>query len=95
MAGQGFKTNLRPNFTASAMWNDRMGQAPVLRDGEVIGAVRHFNEDNSKQRCIELLGDEAVKTSEVEGGIYGPRECPVIIAPEFRSVTVISLLTYR
>lgn len=67
MAGQGFKTNLRPNFTASAMWNDRMGQTPVLRDGEVIGAVRHFNEDSSKQRCIELLGDEAVKTSEVEG----------------------------
>ncbi len=72
-----------------------MGQAPVLRDGEVIGAVRHFNEDNSKQRCIELLGDEAVKTSEVEGGIYGPRKCPVIIAPAFRSVTVISLLTCR
>ena len=44
-----------------------MGQTPVLRDGEVIGAVRHFNEDNSKQRCIELLGDEAVKTSQVEG----------------------------
>lgn len=71
-----------------------MGQTPVVRNGEVIGAVRHFNEDTSKQRCIELLGDEAVKTSEV-GGIYGPRECPVIIAPEFRSVTVISLLTYR
>ena len=67
MAGQGFKTNLRPNFTASAMWTDRMGQTPVLRDGEVIGAVRHFNEDNSKQRCIELLGDETVKTSQVEG----------------------------
>ncbi|MGE8585846.1 MULTISPECIES: DUF4172 domain-containing protein [Agrobacterium] len=67
MAGQGFKTNLRPNFTASAMWTDRMGQTPVLRNGEVIGAVRHFNEDNSKQRCIELLGDETVKTSQVEG----------------------------
>ncbi len=61
-----------------------MGQTPVVRNGEVIGAVRHFNEDNSKQLCIELLGDEAVKTSEVEGRIYGPRKCPVIIAPEFR-----------
>ncbi|WP_419456751.1 DUF4172 domain-containing protein [Agrobacterium tumefaciens] len=67
MAGQGLKTNLRPNFTPSAMWTDRMGQTPVLRNGEVVGAVRHFNEDNSKQRCIELLGDETVKTSQVEG----------------------------
>lgn len=50
-----------------------MGQTPVLRDGEVVGAVRHFNEDNSKQRCIELLGDEAVKTSEVEGGGFMDR----------------------
>ncbi|KAA3498776.1 DUF4172 domain-containing protein [Agrobacterium tumefaciens] len=49
------------------MWTDRMGQTPVLRNGEVVGAVRHFNEDNSKQRCIELLGDETVKTSQVEG----------------------------
>lgn len=47
-----------------------MGQTPVLRDGEVIGAVRHFNEDNSKQLCIELLGDEAVKTSQVEGNLW-------------------------
>lgn len=78
MAGQGLKTDCGPtalrasisSFTASAMWTDRMGQTPVLRDGEVIGAVRHFNEDNSKQLCIELLGDEAVKTSEVEGNLW-------------------------
>lgn len=35
--------------------------------GEVIGAVRHFNEDDSNQLRIELLSDEAVKTSEIEG----------------------------
>ncbi len=35
--------------------------------GEVIGAVRHFNEDDGRQLRIELLSDEAVKTSEIEG----------------------------
>lgn len=35
--------------------------------GEVIGAVRHFNDDDSNQLRIELLSDEAVKTSEIEG----------------------------
>ena len=35
--------------------------------GEVIGAVRHFNEDDSRQLRIELLSDEALKTSEIEG----------------------------
>ncbi|WP_025661509.1 Fic family protein [Rhizobium sp. IBUN] len=35
--------------------------------GEVIGAVRHFNEDDSSQLRIELLSDEAIKTSEIEG----------------------------
>ncbi|UWU25618.1 Fic family protein (plasmid) [Rhizobium sp. CB3060] len=35
--------------------------------GEVIGAVRHFNEEDGKSLRIELLSDEAVKTSEIEG----------------------------
>ncbi|EKF61561.1 hypothetical protein QWE_00115 [Agrobacterium albertimagni AOL15] len=35
--------------------------------GEAIGAVRHFNDDDSYQLRIELLSDEAVKTSEIEG----------------------------
>jgi Fic family protein len=33
----------------------------------VIGAVRHFSEDDSSQLRIELLSDEAVKTSQIEG----------------------------
>ncbi|MFS8048760.1 Fic family protein [Rhizobium sp. BR 314] len=35
--------------------------------GEVIGAVRHFNQDDNSQLRIELLSDEAIKTSEIEG----------------------------
>lgn len=35
--------------------------------GELIGAVRHLNADDSSQLRIELLSDEAIKTSEIEG----------------------------
>ncbi len=35
--------------------------------GEIIGAVRHFEEEDGKVLRIELLSDEAVKTSEIEG----------------------------
>ncbi|MEF0944076.1 Fic family protein [Rhizobium sp. BR 362] len=35
--------------------------------GEIIGAVRHFDDEDSQSLRIELLSDEAVKTSEIEG----------------------------
>lgn len=44
-----------------------MEQKFLQSAGEVIGAVRHFNEDDGNQLRIELLSDEAIKTSEIEG----------------------------
>lgn len=44
-----------------------MEQKFLQSAGEVIGAVRHFNEDDNRQLRIELLSDEAIKTSEIEG----------------------------
>jgi len=35
--------------------------------GEVVGAVNHINNDDRENLRIELLGDEAVKTSQIEG----------------------------
>jgi Fic family protein len=35
--------------------------------GEIIGAVRHFDEEDGKSLRIELLSDEAIQTSEIEG----------------------------
>ncbi len=56
-----------PNFTydagALAPLEARFRQS----SGEVIGAVRHFGDDDRSQLRIELLSDEAVKTSEIEG----------------------------
>lgn len=56
-----------PNFTYDAASMVSLEQKFLQSSGEVIGAVRHFDEDDSSQLRIELLSDEAVKTSEIEG----------------------------
>ncbi|MBB3393742.1 MULTISPECIES: Fic family protein [unclassified Rhizobium] len=39
----------------------------LLSSGEVIGAVRHIRDEERNLLSVELLSDEAVKTSEIEG----------------------------
>jgi Fic family protein len=56
-----------PNFRYDAASVMPLEQKFLQSAGEVIGAVRHFNEDDSNQLRIELLSDEAIKTSEIEG----------------------------
>ena len=56
-----------PNFRYDAASVIPLEHKFLRSAGEVIGAVRHFNEDDSNQLRIELLSDEAVKTSEIEG----------------------------
>lgn len=56
-----------PNFRYDASSVMPLEQKFLQSAGEIIGAVRHFNEDDSNQLRIELLSDEAVKTSEIEG----------------------------
>lgn len=56
-----------PNFRYDAASVMPLEQKFLQSAGEVIGAVRHFNEEDSNQLRIELLSDEAVKTSEIEG----------------------------
>jgi len=41
----------------------------LLRSGEFIGACKHIGSDDQDLLKIELLSDEAVKTSEIEGEI--------------------------
>ena len=56
-----------PNFKYDAASLLPLEQKFLQSSGEVIGAVRHFNKDDSSQLRIELLSDEALKTSEIEG----------------------------
>ena len=41
----------------------------LLQSGEFIGAFRHIGPDDQETLKIELISDEAVKTSEIEGEI--------------------------
>ncbi|MGA1834456.1 Fic family protein [Rhizobium wenxiniae] len=56
-----------PNFRYEAASLSPLEQKFMQSAGEVIGAVRHFDEDDSSQLRIELLSDEAIKTSQIEG----------------------------
>ncbi len=56
-----------PNFRYEAASLSPLEQKFLQSAGEVIGAVRHFDEDDSSQLRIELLSDEAIKTSQIEG----------------------------
>lgn len=56
-----------PNFKYEAASLLPLEQKFLQSAGEIIGAVRHFDEDDSSQLRIELLSDEAIKTSEIEG----------------------------
>lgn len=58
-----------PNFTYDADSVAPLERQFLLNSGEVIGAVKHVGEDDSNQLRIDLLSDEAVKTSEIEGEI--------------------------
>src|ERR1700722_16349809 len=41
----------------------------LLQSGEFIGACKHIGADDQETLKIELIGDEAVKTSAIEGEI--------------------------
>ena len=56
-----------PHFTYDAAALEALERRFLLASGEVIGAVRHITDDERNMLRIELLSDEAVKTSEIEG----------------------------
>jgi Fic family protein len=58
-----------PRFTYDTASLEPLENRFLLSSGEVIGAVRHFSDEESDLLRIELLSDEAVKTSKIEGEI--------------------------
>lgn len=56
-----------PHYTYDAAALEALERGFLLASGEVIGAVRHITDDERDMLRIELLSDEAVKTSEIEG----------------------------
>lgn len=58
-----------PEFTYDSAALDRLEQEFLLHSGEFIGAFRHVGRDDRDMLKIELIGDEALKTSAIEGEI--------------------------
>lgn len=56
-----------PNFHNDAAALQSLEQQFLLFSGEVIGSVRHIDPEQRDQLRIELLSDEAIKTSAIEG----------------------------
>jgi Fic family protein len=58
-----------PNFTYNRAALEPLERQFLLQSGEFIGAYKHVGPDDSETLEIELIGDEAIKTSEIEGEI--------------------------
>jgi Fic family protein len=58
-----------PNFTYDSGALEPLEKEFLLRSGELIGACKHIHVDDQATLKIELITDEAVKTSEIEGEI--------------------------
>src|SRR5260370_32264038 len=58
-----------PNFTYDSTALEPLEKRFLLQSGQFIGAFKHIGTDEQDTLKIELIGDEAVKTSEIEGEI--------------------------
>lgn len=56
----------------------------LLHSGEFMGAYRHIDAPDKDALRIELITDEALKTSEIEGENPGPQQRPVLPPPSVR-----------
>jgi Fic family protein len=58
-----------PNFTYDSAALEPLERQFLLGSGEFLGAFKHIGSDDQDSLKIELISDEAVKTSEIEGEI--------------------------
>jgi Fic family protein len=58
-----------PEFTYNSNSLTDLEQHFLLRSGEFIGAFKHIGPDEQNSLRIELISDEALKTSEIEGEV--------------------------
>lgn len=58
-----------PNFSYDSRALEPLEQQFLRQSGELVGAYKHVGRDDQETLKIELISDEAVKTSEIEGEI--------------------------
>ncbi len=58
-----------PNFTYDLAALEPLEKQFLVQSGEFVGAYKHVGANDQETLKIELISDEAVKTSEIEGEI--------------------------
>src|SRR5215218_1774638 len=58
-----------PNFSYDSRALEPLEKQFLWQSGEFVGACKHIGPDDRETLKIELISDEAVKTSEIEGEI--------------------------
>src|SRR5262245_31731834 len=58
-----------PNFMYDSKALEPLEQQFLRQSGEFVGAYKHIGADDQETLKIELISEEAVKTSEIEGEI--------------------------
>lgn len=58
-----------PNFTYDSRCLEDLEREFLRRSGEFVGACKHIGQDDKEFLKIELISEEAIKTSEIEGEI--------------------------
>jgi integrase len=73
-----------PNFICDSGALEPLEKEFLLRSGEVVGACKHVGADDQASLKIEIISDEAVKTSEIEGEILNRIQRSVLVATAVR-----------
>src|ERR1700716_3421461 len=58
-----------PDFAYDSKALEPLEKQFLLQSGEFVGACKHMGSDDQETLKIELISEEAVKTSEIEGEI--------------------------
>jgi Fic family protein len=72
-----------PNFAYDSGALEPLEKQFLLQSGEFIGACKHVGADDQETLKIEVIGDEAVKTSEIEGEILDRASVQSSLRQEF------------
>src|SRR5437763_14789919 len=72
-----------PDFTYDPGALEPLEKQFLLQSGEFIGASRHIGPDDQANLKVEIISDEAVKTSEIEGEILNRESVQSSLLQEF------------
>jgi Fic family protein len=72
-----------PNFTYDSGALEPLEKQFLLQSGQFIGACKHIGADDRESLKIEIISDEAVKTSEIEGEILNRDSIQSSLRQEF------------